>query len=713
MYNIVVISPARRLLACYHAIREKGHLDEIVVQGALAGFPRAGKSSFKDRLVGQFRKSQASTGVMEKVVKMKVSKSIVHGGGVVWREVDSIIDETVLVTEKIAVNIARMFQSTNCLKSEDPEGFKCVLYDCYYTANCTEYHDRLKLSLTKDLLTFSTSTSCTLNPYEVVESSLCSQDCSTASMPYAATLHHCNLWTQYMSDVGGQLELQELYSSLLVGPALFYHVFRADQDLNAKFHVEYLHSGGKSTIPYEASMTTKDTILQFLASVSSISLRKKPDGGGQQVKPKIFFIATHIDKLESYDKIKDVDKELQQIVKGTQAYRDGLVVYGSESCMLLPVNNLSKDDKNFQDVRVVVDRVVTHCDDYRIRTPYTWSLFAVTIQHYKEPVLLYDTCLAVGEECGIDSVEEMDNCLWFLQYQTGILRHYKDIPELQHLVIKDPQYIFDIVTNLIVGTFTFENLVGNISIQDEFVKKGIFSLESLRDLLSKHSLLSADQIIKLLEYHLIVAPLWDDGVLTRYFMPCALVHADLHSCPESAPHWVPSLLFTFSSGYCPKGLFGAMVAKLLHPSVGLTYEWEFKEDQIFRNQISFTVGPYLDRYRFTVTSTFIQVDVLPFMDCDRKVTLASVCCHVRRHMSKALYEVTSKINYDTIKAAQVLSFLCPNTSCHRVTHTAHIRMIESIPCVMECSITHRPVKLPVGHMMWFNEEVCAFFVNIS
>lgn len=162
----------------------------------------------------------------------------------------------------------------------------------------------------------------------------------------------------------------------------------------------------------------------------------------------MLFIATHIDKLESESKITEIDQELQRIVKGTQAYKDGMIVYGSESSMLLAVNNLAEDDTCFKKVRSVVERVVTGSDDYLINVPYTWSLFSVTIQHHPDPVLSYDTCLEVGKGCGINTPEEMDHCLWFLHHQTGTVRFFKNVQEVRKVVFKDPQFLYNRVTDL-------------------------------------------------------------------------------------------------------------------------------------------------------------------------------------------------------------------------------------------------------------------------
>ena len=696
------------MIACNRAIKEKGSCDERFVQSFLSGSPRSGKSSFKHRVVGRFRNTQASTGVAEKVTRVEVSRSTVQVGGLVWNELKSSEDEEAIVANKISINVflqPSLKQDTaTSINNQGP--LQYFLWKMKKILRIRRMPQRNQLTSYYDE---TTSESTGVNPYQIMKSSS-NRPLSSTLTPATATASvqdsvshgsYKSIWTQYMSDVGGQPEFQELLPNLLYGPSLFYHVFRADQSLYDKVHVEYLHSNGESMVPYDTTVSTKDAILQFLSSVSSIGVGSKPQGG-KQVSPKVLFIATHIDKLESEDKILEIDQELQRIIKETQAFKDKMIVYGSESCMLLPVNNLSKDDSAFQNVRAVVDRVVTGSDDYCISVPYTWSLFSITIQHLKEQVLSYDTCLAVGKECGIDTTGDMDDCLWFLHHRTGILRHFKEVPELCHLIVKDPQYIFDKVTDLIVNTFTFEKTGGDMVVKEEFSKKGIFSIESFERLTSDSDLMSSSELIKLFEHLRIVAPLRIAGTLRKYFLPCALVHVDPQEAPEVSPEWLPSIFFGFSSGYCPNGIFAALVADLLHMKQGLAFQWEFREDKIFRNQICFSIGPFLDRFRFTVSSDHVSVNILP-SDISLHI-LSKISNHVREQISSSLSDVIARLNYDAGRVVHRLAFRCPLSTCTRNFHLAYVRFNQNVPCALECSyLENKVTEIPTNCNVWLDE----------
>ena len=499
-------------------------------------------------------------------------------------------------------------------------------------------------------------------------------------------------WIHYLSDVKGQPEFQEHLHVLISGHSLFYHTFRADVDLDAEIELEHLSPSGKS---FKTSTTTKESILQFLATISSIAVTKKPQEGNL-AQPKVFFIATHVNK--SKGKIKIIDQKLQEIVKTTKAYKDGMVVYCSEASMLFPVNNCSDNDNAFRDIRIAVNRVVTGNKDYRISVPHTWSLFSARIQHFTEQVLSYDTCLAVGKECGIDTTEDLDSCLWFLHHQTGILRYFKEVPELQDLIINNPQYIFDRITDLITNTFIFDKIRGDMRIKDEFSKKGIFSVESFEKLSCSDDL-SSSQLIKLFEHLHIIAPVEKspDGVIKKYFLPCALSRLDSKDTPaaEVSSQSHPSLFFLFGCGYSPYGLFGALVTDLFHPSPDSEFEWTFENDEIFRNQICFSVGPLSDKFQFTVALNHICIDVLRESN-QKKPALSKICDHVRQHIENSLSDMISVLNY-TIDPEE--AFQCPIHS----SHLAYIRFFQNRPLALKCSIQNKTTEFPAKCSIWFDE----------
>jgi len=156
-------------------------------------------------------------------------------------------------------------------------------------------------------------------------------------------------WTLYLTDTGGQPEFQELLPLLVCGPSLFFLMFRLDLELNSRYQVEYINSSGRSIVPYEAGLTMQETLLQSLSTIASTSIVRRVGNKTVNIVPSVFFVGTHKD-LVSDEHLLQIDNTLQAVVKRTDAYREGMVQFASESRLILAVDNLSKGKDDVQQV---------------------------------------------------------------------------------------------------------------------------------------------------------------------------------------------------------------------------------------------------------------------------------------------------------------------------------------------------------------------------
>ena len=124
----------------------------------------------------------------------------------------------------------------------------------------------------------------------------------------------------------------------------------------------------------------------------------------------------------------------------------------------------------------------------------------------------------------------------------GVIRYFHQIPELQDIVICDPQIIFSKINNLVIHTFTFER-IRDAHMAETFQKKGIFPANIL-DQVSQPSnkLFTNSKLISLLKYMNVIAPIYiyydGHGRVTHYFMACVLAHTEK---PQSRVHQSPLL----------------------------------------------------------------------------------------------------------------------------------------------------------------------------
>ena len=455
--------------------------------------------------------------------------------------------------------------------------------------------------------------------------------------------------------------------------------------------------------PFEASFTMKEALLQFLASIASTRSYTRVEDKAP-VTPKVLFIGTHKDNLQSDQQIKKIDQDLQQAVCKTDAFKEEMIEFATKDDLILAIDNFSESEEDVQSIRDVVERIGMRSEVYSVKTPYSWLLFSIILRKQHKRILSLDTCMEIAKKCRIDTMEELQNALWFLHHNTGVIRYFQEVLALKDVVIVEPQYIFDKLTELIVNTLTFEE-IGKPQ-YDEFIKKGIFSCDVIQKLTTESDGLDEEKFKALLEYLHIVAPIEEDRKIIKYFAPCALTHAKPAPPISLSTCKIPSILFTFESGYCPKGMFGSLVIKLLDKDKCSEFEWALEEDHVYRDQLLLSVGPF-DSFRFRVSATFIQVDLITSLnEPNRPVRLEAVCCDVRHCIEKSIEFVSKKLHY-THKAAHSLAFLCPGAhDCISAAdaHPAAINTHKGKICSMTCTRTDKKLLLPRGYNMWFKDS---------
>lgn len=662
------------------------------------GLPRSGKTSTKNRLIGKPAvHQQPSTGVAENVSRVEIEKTTIEvQSPYAWHVLDSLDDETAVIVEEIY----------ECYES-DKEPSVTISYP---PAEKDSPHLQGSKSADSQL-----TKSPSLPPNQKsAKMPLLMQ----ASNPAASSRDHLvkrlevavrnarrklsnykHPWTIYLTDAGGQPEFQELLPALVSGFSVFFIFLRLDQDLHMKCNVEYLDPrSGKSIIPIEATFTIKEALLQCLATVASTKKQSQ-----NSIKPKVVFIGTHKDKVKSVSHIEHVDKELQEAVKSTSAYRDGIIEFAAEDHLLCAVNNLSSNTDDIKTVQRVVERIGRKCK-YMIKTPHKWMLFSIILRQQEEKVLSFSECFEIAKACEINLKDEVRKALSFF-HQAGIVRYYEELAELSDFVIIKPQYLFDKLTELIVDTFTFDTVDHNVL--EDFKKKGIFPVDVVRKLSTDVDGLTKERFTILLEHLRVIAPIKKDGQVVKYFAPFALSHCEISDTSDSRTT-IPPILFTFQSGYCPKGMFGYVAAELIRNKNQCAvmrnecgkFMWQFQEDKIYRNQICFRVGPYKDTFQISYSPSYIKIVCIPNDMSERNISIGSVCCHVRDKVQYIISDIASTV-YSAQETVELLAFSC---SLPEHSHAAIINLSSDYrPCTLSCPEMDACCQFPKMHLVWFDE----------
>ena len=740
--TVITAEEEKHIAAVQKAMEERGMLDRTIVHGVFVGPARSGKNSLMERLLGRMPSSVSpSTGVAESVVQVKViQKSTTFAANVhdivnedenrnelIWSVMDS-NDEAVklvLMSKQPIVEMGQLEISVNDPPQDvsiqesssmhgDTENYEKISSLPVGTdSNITEIEPKLESNITMIQPKLESNPiahvaavkpqvssrprlpDSYIPPLEIFKVALRSKGKDDLEM---LQQHFRKTWSLYLTNTGGQMEFQEVLPLLVSGPSVFFFTFRLDRDVNKHYMIEYDLCDGTKAEPYKSTLTTVEGLLQTLATIAAMGtfVYKGLQKGEAPLRPKVFIVGTHKDNLDRETvetKISGIDKQLQEAIKSTAHYKD-LVEFASPEQLIFIVNNFSDDESSFNDIRSSVERVVGR-DEFQMTSPACWLIFSLALRQLKPYVVSYGECLEIARQCGLTD-DEVDEALHFIHSKMGLIRYFP-YEGVNDLVVIHPQYLFDKVTELIVDTFTFEK--SSKQMMEEFKKKGIFSLSEFEKISSRtDTKIKPFQFAKLLERLRIAAPFQMKGD-RMYFFPCVLAHTER----ETPRHQlslrctpVSNLIVTFECGYCPKGLPGALVTYLMANEMKSDYCWTLDDEKIFRNQVSFKVGP-LDTVVFKIWSTYLEIVFIPkdFQGRHLKCPKTNVCFNICQAIDAGIKRVTSDINY--VSAQHSFTFPC---EC-KGDHPSKLELLpDGEPYCLLCSKTGETYALPSGYELW-------------
>ena len=549
---------------------------------------------------------------------------------------------------------------------------------------------------------------------------------SAASPKYWKDIKHLFKDTAYikMEDTGGQPEFMDMLAALTIGPALYLLFCKLIDDLHSHYTVSYCSPSGESSTPVQSTYTVEEVLLSALASVScfkSYSTTSQVDseettstGEGEVLASRntslAYILGTHKDQV-SEQEIAEFDRKLQESIRSTDFYKEGLVQFSSEDRMVLPIDNMHGGKDEIRKVRKFLEEgMKKHFK--KLSIPAAWLVLSLCLRKREERTASLWSVLQLAGELGM-SERETKSALWFLHHHAGVLMYFPNLAELKDTVICDTQVVYDSATNLIVDTFRFGK-VGKAA-SERFRKTGQFSLEDIGKATASVSgdYIPLMKLVKLLEHLNIIAPITPtESTSSRssstqspkvaYFMPCVLENAvreELEKWWEttSSPLSPAPLFIRYECGFSLIGIFPAMIANLVGNKA-----LQLIVDGIKKNRVQFTILSG-DHDTFTLISQPKYYAVHITRESFARTPTHEVCSAVRGIVESTLKTVTSHMNYSFCAEYQ-LSFECPS---HRGRdHLCTVGRDEASPYVMLCqkaSDRPRPVEMQSQHLAWFGK----------
>ena len=549
---------------------------------------------------------------------------------------------------------------------------------------------------------------------------------SAASPKYWKDIKHLFKDTAYikMEDTGGQPEFMDMLAALTIGPALYLLFCKLIDDLHSHYTVSYRSPSGESSTPVQSTYTVEEVLLSALASVSCFksysttsqvgSEETTSTGEGELLASRntslAYILGTHKDQV-SEQEIAEFDRKLQESIRSTDFYKEGLVQFSSEDRMVLPIDNMHGGKDEIGKVRQFLEEgMKKHFK--KLSIPAAWLVLSLCLRKREERTASLWSVLQLAGELGM-SERETKSALWFLHHHAGVLMYFPNLEELKDTVICDTQVVYDSATNLIVDTFRFVK-VGKAA-SERFRKTGQFSLEDIGKATASVSgdYIPLVKLVKLLEHLNIIAPITPtESTSSRssstqspkvaYFMPCVLQNAlreELDKWWEttSSPLSPAPLFIRYECGFSLIGIFPAMIANLVgNKALQLIVRG------IKKNRVQFTMLSG-DHDTFTLISHPKYYAVHITRKSFARTPTHEVCSAVRGIVESTLKTVTSRMNYSFCAEYQ-LSFECPSHPGR--DHLCTVGRDEASPYVMLCqkeSDYPEPIEMQSQHLAWFGK----------
>jgi GTPase SAR1 family protein len=507
----------------------------------------------------------------------------------------------------------------------------------------------------------------------------------------------------YLRDTGGQVEFQEMISLLIFGPSIFLFVFRADRDFQSKFSIEYRVSDDKSINCYTSSITTEEALLQCLASVFAMDTPSKSRVKTHQ--PLVFIIGTHKDMLGSSpdEKLTALNKKLKSLIKdhGFEA----IVQYAdvSKDQVMFAVDNTSTSDEDFKPIRLSINRLISSRKEFTIEFPIAYLLFGLELQKSKGGILSFEECKGMAANYRIEGDEQVSQLLQFLHHRIGVIQ-YHDVDGLNHFIVKEPQILYKIATNVIVETFSCKALRTNE--QEDFHFRGILTASVVENVLNSHDdKIRSEDFLRLLTHLRIITPFTTpEDQEKRYFIPCVLNHVPELTSKEEPLTDIMPLSVRFRCSHCPKGLFGVLITHLMTPALDAEHDLTFSlcPDKIYKDQVSFKVrSRYADEDELSLKllPSHFEVKFFPSQCENRDIPIGKMCNNIRQIIETAILRSLDDLHYDKHKINHEVCFKCNSNTCSQL-HC--VKKGKDNYFKLVCGIS-QDNRLPLQARCWYNE----------
>jgi hypothetical protein len=134
-------------------------------------------------------------------------------------------------------------------------------------------------------------------------------------------------------------------------------------------------------------------------------------------------------------------------------------------------------------------------------------------------------------------------------------------------------------------------------------------------------------------------------------------------------------------------------------------EWELLTDCIFRDQVTFKVGPLADRIIVKFLSTHLVISCVPNpkVQVRNGCLVDNICIEVRKVIEAGIKQIVADTDFIDSEVEHSLTFLCPCDKCLNQC-PAEMKYLNGEPFGLHCNKTDECPNLPQGYEKWFTTK---------
>ena len=328
-----------------------------------------------------------------------------------------------------------------------------------------------------------------------------------------------------------------------------------------------------------------------LASPNATSQNEAVSEKSPTKSPPVFLVCTHADEpypgTDSRKLALEIYGFLRTKIYGKHLFRDVFFVDNTKS-------GSDNESPDVMRLRGEILAVAEKMPQMKKPIPLKWLRYEKILQLLSKEgykwIPIKQSRQIASDECGIDDDEQFRTVLNFLHDQR-ILIHFSEKPELDNMVILDPQWLIDVFKKVI----TINYKLGEEDVEDLWLKLAETGI--LDERLLEHawkplfdSQETSKSLIAIMERFSLLCSWPSDDAKKQYLVPSMLMSPPTDDVLELlASAQIPSLFVRFGSGRVPPGLFSRLVLQFYQRC---TEEWKSPVNpELFHNFALFHIRP--------------------------------------------------------------------------------------------------------------------------